>query len=107
MQEGIPFDGSSIPGMKVVEAGDMVLIPDLDTAVIDPFSEHRQLRILAYICDADTRIGVKKDPRSVAKRTVQYMKSTGIADESYWIPEFEFYLFDEAYYYNEDYACRI
>jgi len=103
--EGIPFDGSSIPGMKAVEAGDMVLMPDLETAIIDPFSEHNQLRILAYICDADTRIGVKKDPRSVAKRTMEYMKSTGIADESYWIPEFEFYLFDEAYYQNENFAA--
>jgi len=105
MQEGIPFDGSSIPGMNSVEAGDMVLMPDLETAIIDPFSEHKQIRILAYICDADTRIGVKKDPRSVAKRTMKYMKSTGIADESYWIPEFEFYLFNEAYYHNEDYVA--
>lgn len=103
MEIGIPFDGSSIPGMKSVEAGDMVLIPDLDTAVINHFSQHKQLRILAYICDADTRIGVKKDPRSVARRCVDYLRSTGIADESWWIPEFEFYLFDEAYFQNEKY----
>ncbi len=105
MKEGIPFDGSSIPGMKAVEAGDMVLLPDLESAIIDPFSEHKQLRILAYICDADSRTGVKKDPRNIAKRMVEYMKSTGIADESYWIPEFEFYLFDEAYFYNEDFMA--
>ena len=105
MKIGIPFDGSSIPGMKSVEAGDMALIPDLDTAIIDPFSEHKQIRMLAYICDADTRIGVKKDPRSVAKRLVDYMKSTGIADESYWIPEFEFNLFDEAYFTNGRFAA--
>lgn len=103
MKEGIPFDGSSIPGMKSVEAGDMVLMPDLDTAVVDPFSEHKQIRILAHICDADTRTGVKKDPRSVAKRLVKYMESTGIADESWWIPEFEFYLFDEAYFKSGKY----
>ncbi|MCF7918335.1 MAG: type I glutamate--ammonia ligase [Candidatus Cloacimonetes bacterium] len=105
MKSGIPFDGSSIPGMKAVEAGDMVLIPDLESAIIDPFSEHKQIRILANICDADSRIGVKKDPRSVTKRLTEYMKSTGIADESWWIPEFEFYLFDAAYFYNENYAA--
>ena len=105
IEQGIPFDGSSIPGMQAVEAGDMVLIPDTDTAIIDPFNEYRQIKMLAYICDADTRKGVKKDPRSVAKRAAEYMKSTGIADESYWIPEFEFYLFDEAYFQNEDFAA--
>jgi glutamine synthetase len=105
MKEGIPFDGSSIPGLKSVESGDMILLPDLESAIIDPFSEHKQMRILAYICDAETRIGVKKDPRSVAKRTHEYLKSTDIADESFWIPEFEFYLFDEAYYHNEDYVA--
>jgi glutamine synthetase len=105
LEHGIPFDGSSIPGMKAVEAGDMVLIPDPDTAVIDPFSQHKQIRMLAYICDADTRIGVKKDPRSVAKRCMKYMQNSGIADESYWIPEFEFYLFDEAYFHNENFIA--
>ncbi|MFC1898038.1 type I glutamate--ammonia ligase [Candidatus Cloacimonadota bacterium] len=96
LKEGIPFDGSSIPGMKSVEAGDMILLPDPSTAILDPFTYHPTLRMLSYICDADTRIGVKKDPRSLAKRARKYLKSTGIADESYWIPEFEFYLFNEA-----------
>ena len=105
MQEGIPFDGSSIPGMKSVEAGDMVLIPDLDSAIVDPFSEHKQIRILAYICDAETRTGVKKDPRSVARRLDLYLKSSGIADESWWIPEFEFYLFDEVYFQNGNFGA--
>ncbi|MCD6181321.1 MAG: type I glutamate--ammonia ligase [Candidatus Cloacimonetes bacterium] len=96
ISDGIPFDGSSIPGMKSVESGDMVLLPDLSTTIIDPFSEFPQLRMLCSICDADTRIGVKKDPRSVAKRTQKYMESTGVADQSFWVPEFEFYLFNEA-----------
>jgi len=96
LEHGIPFDGSSIPGMKSVEAGDMVMMPDTSTAIIDPFTEFPTLRMLCYICDADTRIGVKKDPRSVAKRAQNYMNKTGIADSSYWIPEFEFYLFNEA-----------
>ncbi len=105
LEEGIPFDGSSIPGMKSVEAGDMVLIPDISTAILDPFMTHPTLRMLSYICDADTRKGVKKDPRSVAKRAQTYMKETGIADASYWIPEFEFYLFNEAIINNGKFAA--
>src|SRR5210317_1073044 len=81
MNHGIPFDGSSIPGMKSVEAGDMVLLPDPTTAILDPFTYHPTLRMLSYICDADTRTGVKKDPRSVAKRAQKFLESTGIADE--------------------------
>ncbi len=100
VEEGIPFDGSSIPGMKSVESGDMVIIPDLESGVIDPFCEQPTLRFLCYICDADTRVGVKKDSRSVAKRAFDYMLSTQIADESLWVPEFEFYLFNEAKYKN-------
>ncbi len=96
LEHGIPFDGSSIPGMKSVEAGDMVMMPDIETAIVDPFTAHPTLRMLCYVCDADTRIGVKKDSRSVARRAQKYLESTGVADESYWIPEFEFYLFNEA-----------
>jgi glutamine synthetase len=105
MENGIAFDGSSIPGMKSVESGDMVLLPDLATAIIDPFAEFPTLRMLAYICDADTKIGVNKDPRSVAKRTQKYMESTGIADQSFWVPEFEFYLFNEAEIHNGKFSA--
>lgn len=105
LKQGIPFDGSSIPGMRAVESGDMILLPDPDTAVLDPFSSYPTLRMLCYICDADTREGVAKDPRSVAKRTADYMTSTGIADESFWIPEFEFYLFDEAEITNTKFSA--
>jgi glutamine synthetase len=105
LKKGIPFDGSSIPGLKAVEAGDMVLLPDISTAIIDPFKENKQIRMLCYICDADTRIGVKKDPRSVAQRARTYMEKTGIADESYWIPEFEFYLFNEAEIHNGKFSA--
>jgi glutamine synthetase len=103
--EGIPFDGSSIPGMKSVEAGDMVLLPDLSTAIVDPFSDSPQLRMLCYVCDADTRIGVKKDPRSVAKRAQKFLETTGVADQSFWVPEFEFYLFNEAEIHNGKFSA--
>lgn len=96
LKNGIAFDGSSIPGMKSVESGDMVLLPDISTAIVDPFTKYPTLRMLSYICDAGTRIGVKKDPRSVANRAQNYLEESGIADQSLWIPEFEFYLFNEA-----------
>lgn len=105
IKHGISFDGSSIPGMRSVESGDMVLLPDLDTAIIDPFTKFPTLRMLCYICNADNRIGVRKDPRSLAKRAQKYLESTGVADESYWIPEFEFYLFNEAEIHNGKFSA--
>jgi len=105
LKHGIPFDGSSIPGMKSVEAGDMVLIPDPSTAIIDPFIQTQTLRMLSYICDADTRAGVNKDPRTVANRAQEYMVASGIADTSLWVPEFEFYLFNEAVINNGKYSA--
>ena len=105
LHTGISFDGSSIPGMRSVESGDMVLLPDLDTAIVDPFTRYPTLRMLCFIADADTRVGVKKDPRSVAKRAQAFMESTGVADQSLWIPEFEFYLFNEAEINNGKYAA--
>jgi len=105
LQNGIPFDGSSIPGMKSVESGDMVLIPDTGTAILDPFCERPRVRMLSYICDADTRVGVNKDPRSVASRAHRYLVDSGVADTSLWVPEFEFYLFDEAQIDNGKYSA--
>ena len=62
LKNGIPFDGSSIPGMKSVEAGDMVLLPDPTTAIIDPFAATPTLRMLSYISDADTLKGCQQGP---------------------------------------------
>jgi glutamine synthetase len=100
LENGVPFDGSSIPGMRSVEAGDMVVIPDLETAMLDPFTRRPTLRMLSYISDADTRVGVGKDARSLAKRAQAHLESTGVADQSLWIPEFEFYLFNDAEIHN-------
>ncbi|MDY0000690.1 MAG: type I glutamate--ammonia ligase [Polyangia bacterium] len=105
LEQGVPFDGSSVPGMRSVESGDMALVPDLDTAILDPFTRHPTLRVLAYICDAETREGVAKDPRSLAKRAQAHLVSTGVADESWWIPEFEFYLFNEAEIHNGKFSA--
>jgi glutamine synthetase len=102
---GVPFDGSSIPGMRSVESGDMVLMPDISTAHIDPFFETPTLRFICSFCDAETREGVKKDPRSVALRAQEYLLSTGIADNSTWIPELEFYLFDTVEFDSDEFSC--
>ncbi|MCK4536542.1 MAG: type I glutamate--ammonia ligase [Desulfuromonadales bacterium] len=100
MENGIPFDGSSIPGMRNVESGDLILMPDLSTARYDGFNENPTIQIICSIREADSTDGYKKDPRSVAERAFSYLKETGIADEILWIPEFEFNLLDEAVYYN-------
>jgi glutamine synthetase len=105
MEKGIAFDGSSIPGMRSIESSDMILLPDLETAIFDPFLSFPTLRMLCHICDADTRIGVAKDPRSLAKRAHAYLKSTGIADDTLWIPEFEFYLFNDATIHNTKFSA--
>jgi glutamine synthetase len=105
LAEGIPFDGSSIPGMRAVESGDMVLLPDPETAIVDPFTASPTLRMLSFICDAETRRGVAKDPRSLAKRAQAHLENTGIADQSLWVPEFEFYVFNEAEIHNGKFSA--
>ena len=104
LKRGIPFDGSSIPGMSSVESGDMVLMPDIETAQLDFFYEVPTLRMICSICDAGTRIGIAKDPRSVAHRAHKYMQETGIADLSTWIPELEYHLFDTAQFYSDSFS---
>jgi glutamine synthetase len=105
LENGVPFDSSSVPGMRSVESGDMLLFPDLSTAIIDPFTRSPTLRMLSFICDAETRTGVAKDPRSLAQRAHAYLEDTGIADQSWWIPEFEFYLFNEALIHNSKFSA--
>lgn len=100
MEHGIPFDGSSIPGMRNVESGDLILMPDISTAHYDNFNENPTVQIICSIREADSLAGYKKDPRSVALRAFDYLKASGIADEILWIPEFEFNLLSEAVYYN-------
>lgn len=104
-KKGVAFDGSSVPGFKKLEAGDMVLIPDIDSLWIDPFWELNTLSFIASPFEADTLELFKNDPRNIAFRTQQYLKETGFADESHWSPEFEFYIFDHINYeYDINYA---
>ncbi|MEZ0397384.1 MAG: type I glutamate--ammonia ligase [Anaerolineales bacterium] len=97
MEKGIGFDGSAV-GLKSVKAGDMVLVPDLGTAFMDPFWDTPTLSFICTTLEADTHTIFANDPRNIAIRAEEYMKSTGIADESRWGPEFEFYVFDSVSY---------
>jgi len=98
---GVAFDGSSVPGFKTLEAGDMVLIPDADTLLIDRFWQQKTMSFICSAYEADTLELFKNDPRNVAYRTEQFLRSTGIADQSLWSPEFEFYIFDNITYIND------
>ena len=94
-EDGIMFDGSSIAGWKAINESDMALIPDATTAVMDPFSAQPQMILFCDIREPSTGQGYNRDPRSVAKRAEEYLKSTGIGDTAYFGPEPEFFVFDD------------
>lgn len=93
LRSGLPFDGSSIRGFRGIAESDMVLLPDLDTAVVDPFVEGPTLSMLVDVKEPGLK-EYHRDPRGIAKRAEAYLKETGIADVSYWGPELEFFMFD-------------
>ena len=97
-EEGLGFDGSSIRGWQSINASDMLVIPDLTTARIDPFFKHSTLVLLCDIVDPITREPYSRDPRNIAKKAVSYLKSTGIGDTAYIGPELEFFIFDDVRY---------
>jgi glutamine synthetase len=100
-EEGKMFDGSSIAGWKGINESDMVLMPDPSTAVLDPFAEETQINIRCDILEPSTMQGYSRDPRSVAKRAEEYLKSTGIGDTVLFGPEPEFFLFDDVKFHTD------
>lgn len=96
--DGKMFDGSSIAGWKGIERSDMILKPELDPLIIDPFFERPTLILRCDVLDPSTMINYERDPRSLAKRAEEYLKSTGIATECFVGPEPEFFIFDDVRY---------
>jgi glutamine synthetase len=106
--DGLGFDGSSIRGFQEIQESDMILIPDPDTWIVDPFRQHPTLNLNCYVHDPVTGEAYSRDPRYIAKKAEQHLAGTGIADTAYFGPEAEFFIFDDirfdttpqaAYYY--------
>ena len=107
-EDGLGFDGSSIRGWQAINESDMLVVPQPETAVVDPFCVIPTLSMICNIQDPITREDYTRDPRNVARKSVNYLKSTGIADTAYMGPECEFFIFNnirfdqqahEGYYY--------
>jgi len=97
-EDGLGFDGSSIRGWQRINESDMLIVPQPDTATIDPFCTIKTLSMICNIQDPVTREDYSRDPRNVARKAVNYLKSTGIADTAYIGPEAEFFIFDDVRY---------
>ena len=97
-KEGSGLDGSSIRGWKAIHNSDMLAMPDPVTACLDPFTAVPTLSLVCNVVDPITRENYDRDPRHIAQRAEKYLKSTKIGDISYWGPEAEFFIFDQARY---------
>src|SRR6202166_3359732 len=94
-RDGIMFDGSSIAGWKAINESDMILMPDPDTAVMDPFSAKPSMILFCDIIEPTTGQGYARDPRGTAKKAEAHVKSTGVGDTVFFGPEAEFFIFDD------------
>jgi glutamine synthetase len=94
-EEGKMFDGSSIAGWKGINESDMILMPDDASAIADPFTDDATINIRCDIVEPSTMQGYERDPRSVAHRAEEYLKTTGIGDTAFFGPEPEFFVFDD------------
>ncbi|MBW2280448.1 MAG: type I glutamate--ammonia ligase [Deltaproteobacteria bacterium] len=94
-EDGFGFDGSSIRGWQAIHNSDMLIIPDPETAIIDPFCEHTTLSLICDIADPITREPYSRDPRYIAKKALKYLNLTGIADQAFFGPEAEFFILDD------------
>ncbi len=95
LEEGFMFDGSSIAGWKGIEASDMKLMPDTDSAYVDPFYAEKTICVHCSIVEPDTGEAYERDPRSTAEKAEAYLKSSGIGDTAFFGPEAEFFVFDD------------
>ncbi len=105
--DGVGYDGSSGSGFSKVENGDVVARPVPETAFMDPFYELSTISFLCETVTADTGQSFPSDPRTIAKKAVQHMRDTGIADESWMAPEYEFHVFDRVEVENSPYSMSV
>ena len=94
-EDGLQFDGSSIRGFQQIHESDMSLLPDPTTAYLDPFRADKTLIVNFFVHDPLTGEAYSRDPRNIARKAQEYLKSTGIADTAFFAPEAEFYVFDD------------
>ena len=95
LNEGTMFDGSSIAGWKAINESDMLLKPDLTTAYIDPFYQQTTMFLFCDVLNPDTGEPYNRDSRSMAKKALAYVQSSGVGDVVYFGPEAEFFIFDD------------
>ena len=105
IEEGFGFDGSSIRGFQQIHESDMLLMPDPNTVVIDPFRQHKTLNLNCFIKDPVTEESYSRDPRYIAKKAEDYLLTTGIADTAYFGPEAEFFIFDDVKYGQNEHSA--
>ena len=98
LTEGTMFDGSSIAGWKAINESDMTLLPDCETAVIDPFFAQTTLSLTCDVMEPTTGQPYQRCPRSIAKAAEKYLASSGVGDTAYFGPEAEFFIFDDVRY---------
>jgi glutamine synthetase len=95
LEQGVCFDGSSIAGWKAIHESDMIIIPDIHKAALDPFAAQKTLKIFCDVIDPATNKPYTRDPRSIAKKAEAYVIESGLADTAYLGPEAEFFIFDD------------
>ncbi len=98
LEAGMAFDGSSVRGFQSIHESDMLLLPDVSTARVDPFRRRRTVTLNFFVHDPLTLQPYSRDPRNVARKAEEYLSSTGIADTCFFGPEAEFYVFDDVKY---------
>ena len=104
-EEGLGFDGSSIRGFQEIQESDMILIPDSDTAFIDPFRSRKTLAINCFVHDPLTGESYSRDPRYLARKAAEHLRATGIADTCYIGPEAEFFIFDDVRFHQDEHSA--
>lgn len=104
-EDGFAFDGSSVAGWCDINNSDMAIIPDPDSARIDPFFEASTLVLIGQIVDPITGQEYNRCPRQIARRALKYINAAGVADKAYFGPELEFFIFDGVTHYNDMGGC--